>query len=54
MAFGLGVAMNMTDRFFLNVGAGYQLGFQKWAEGANTYTTSTRFVRVALGGGVRF
>lgn len=53
VAFGLGTAMDIADRYFLNVGAGYQLGFQKWAEGSNTYDTSTRFIRVVLGGGIR-
>ena len=54
VGFGAGVAMAMTDRFFVNLGAGYQLGFQKWKAGANTYDTSTRYLRVALGGGVKF
>jgi hypothetical protein len=54
VAFGLGAAMQMTDRIFVNVGGGYQIGFQKWSKGANTYTTSTKYLRVALGGGVRF
>ncbi len=54
IAFGLGAAMQMTDRIFVNVGGGYQIGYQKWASGANTLTTSTKYIRVALGGGVRF
>ena len=54
IAFGLGATMQMTDRIFVNVGGGYQIGYQKWSEGANTYTTSTKYIRVALGGGVRF
>jgi hypothetical protein len=54
VGFGAGVAMDMTDRFFVNIGAGYQIGFQKWKAGANTFDTSTRYLRVALGGGVRF
>ena len=54
VAFGLGAEMQMTDRFFVNVGADYQIGFQKWSEGVNTYTTSTKYLRVALGGGARF
>lgn len=53
LAVGIGTAMDIGDRYFLNVGAGYQIGYQKWTEGANTYDTSTRFVRVVLGGGVR-
>jgi hypothetical protein len=54
VAFGLGAAMDIGDRYYLNVGAGYQIGFQKWSEGSITYDTSTRFVRVVLGGGMRF
>jgi hypothetical protein len=54
VAFGVGAAMQMTDRIFVNVGGGYQIGYQKWKDTAATYTTSTKYVRVALGGGVRF
>jgi hypothetical protein len=54
IAFGVGAAMQMTDRIFINVGGGYQIGYQKWASGANTLTTSTKYIRVALGGGVKF
>jgi hypothetical protein len=51
---GIGATMDMTDRIFVNVGAGYQVGFQTWKEGTNSYQTRTRYVRVTLGGGVRF
>jgi len=54
VAFGLGAAIQLTSRFFVNVGGGYQLGFQKYSQGSNDYETRTRFLRVALGGGVRF
>jgi hypothetical protein len=54
LAFGLGCAMEITERYFVNVGGGYQLGFQSWAAGANSYDTRTRYVRVAMGGGVKF
>jgi hypothetical protein len=54
VAFGIGAAMQMTDRIFINIGGGYQIGYQKWASGANTLTSSTKYVRVALGGGVKF
>jgi hypothetical protein len=53
LAFGIGTAMDIGDRYFLNVGAGYQIGYQKWTENAITYDTSTRFVRLVLGGGIR-
>jgi hypothetical protein len=54
LAFGVGAEMDLADRYFVNLGAGYQMGFQSWAEGSNKYQTRTRFVRVALGGGVKF
>ena len=50
---GLGAAFTITDRFFANVGAGYQLGFQK-SHGISTRDVNTRFLRLALGGGVKF
>ena len=54
VAFGAGASIEMTDWVFVNLGVGYQMGFQKWKEGANTYDTSTKYLRVALGGGVKF
>jgi len=54
VAFGAGFAMDLTDRFFVNVGGGYQMGFQKWSNGATSLETRTRYVRMALGGGVKF
>jgi len=54
VAAGIGATMDMTDRIFVNMGAGYQVGFQSWKEGNNSYQTRTRYVRAALGGGVRF
>jgi hypothetical protein len=54
LAFGAGVLADMTDRFFLNVGGGYQIGFQSQSSGVHTLELRTKFVRVAMGGGVRF
>lgn len=54
LAFGAGFAMNLTDRYFINVGGGYQMGFQKWANGATSLESQTRYVRGSLGGGVKF
>lgn len=54
LAFGAGLAIELTDRVFANVGGGYQLGFQKWANGATSLESQTRYVRVALGAGVKF
>ena len=54
LAFGAGLAMELTDRVFVNVAGGYQIGFQKWANGATSLESETRYVRVALGAGVKF
>jgi len=54
LAFGAGFIMDLTDRVFANVAGGYQIGFQKWANGATSLESQTRYVRVALGAGVKF
>jgi hypothetical protein len=54
VAFGLGANIDLGERVFVSLAAGYQLGFQSWSEGTNTFQTRTRFVRMAIGGGVRF
>jgi len=54
LGFGAGVAVDMTDRFFVNVGGGYQIGFQTLLAGIHDTQLRTRYVRVAIGGGVRF
>jgi hypothetical protein len=54
LGFGVGCTADMTDRTFLNVGGGYQVGFQSQTSGIHTLDLRTRYVRVALGGGVRF
>jgi hypothetical protein len=54
VAFEGGVDMGITDRIFANFGAGYQLGFQSVSEVDGTFDARTRYVRVNLGGGVRF
>jgi hypothetical protein len=54
LAFGAGFAIELTDRVFANVAGGYQMGFQKWANGATSLESQTRYVRVALGAGVKF
>jgi opacity protein-like surface antigen len=50
---GLGAAFAITDRLFANVGVGYQLGFQK-SFGLSHNDVKTKFLRIALGGGVKF
>ena len=54
VAFGGGADMGITDRIFANLGAGYQLGFQSLTVAGEKVDTRTRYVRVSLGGGVRF
>jgi hypothetical protein len=54
LAVGGGVAMDMTDRIFVNLGIGYQWGFQKVAQTGANLDNKNRYLRVALGGGVRF
>jgi hypothetical protein len=51
LVFGVGATVDLTDRVFANLGAGYQKGFQKQTSVADY---KTDYVRVALGGGVRF
>jgi hypothetical protein len=54
LALGVGGAMDLTDRTFVNLGVGYQIGFQKrFAEGMET-DVKTRYLRVALSVGRRF
>jgi hypothetical protein len=54
LAFGGGAAMDMSDRIFINVGVGYQLGYQSLALPGQTRESRSQFVRVALGVGTRF
>jgi hypothetical protein len=50
---GVGAMLAVTDRVFANAGVGYQLGFQR-SSGSRDVDVRTRFLRIALGGGVRF
>jgi hypothetical protein len=54
VAFGVGGAMDLNARVYATLGVGYQIGFQKRAEGAMDVDVKTRYVRLALGGGMRF
>jgi hypothetical protein len=54
-AFGAGADMQLTRRIFATRGGGYQWGFQSTTDSAgDKFDTRTRYVRVNLGGGVRF
>jgi hypothetical protein len=50
---GLGGAYDIGDRFFAKVGLGYQVGSET-SHGIRDVDLETRFLRVDLGGGVRF
>lgn len=54
VAFGAGLSMPVTDRVFVNVSGGYQWGFQKWANGDSSLESRTRYIRAALGAGMKF
>ncbi len=54
VAFDGGADMGITDHIFANLAAGYQLGFQSLTVAGEKVDTRTRYVRVSLGGGVRF
>lgn len=54
IAFGAGAAYDITDMFFANVGIGYQMGFQSTSFGGTSQDVKTSFLRIAVGGGVKF
>jgi hypothetical protein len=56
LAFGAGVAMDLTDMIFANIGMGYQIGYQSetQVESGELFQRRTTYVRVAIGGGVKF
>ena len=49
-----GVEMSLTDRIFVDLGGGYQFGFQSVTVSGTKLDDRVRYVRVNLGGGVRF
>ena len=53
-AFGVGADMEVTNLIFATVGGGYQWGFQSVDMVGDKFDARTRYVRVNLGGGVRF
>jgi hypothetical protein len=54
LALGGGASMDMSDRIFLNMGVGYELGFQSLSFASMVRDYRTQYVRVALGVGARF
>ncbi len=54
LGFGAGAAYDITDQFFANLGVGYQMAFQKMTVGGSDQDVKTKFLRIALGGGMKF
>jgi hypothetical protein len=54
LAVGVGATVDVSERVFVSLAGGYQVGFQSWKAGSNTFQTRTRYVRAALGAGMRF
>jgi len=56
VGFGAGAAYDITDQFFANLAVGYQMAFQKTkTPGENEdYDMRTKFLRIAVGGGMKF
>jgi hypothetical protein len=54
IGFGAGAAYDITDQFFANLGVGYQMGFAKFSSGGTDYGNRTKFLRIAVGGGMKF
>jgi long-subunit fatty acid transport protein len=55
IAFGAGAAYDITDQFFVNLGIGYQMGFAKFTPtGSSEQAMRTKFLRIGLGGGMKF
>ena len=50
---GLGAAFAITERLYANASLGYQQGFQV-SHGISDRDVKTKFLRIALGGGVKF
>jgi hypothetical protein len=51
---GAGAAYDISDLLFVNLGIGYQMGFQKMTVGSSDMDVKTKFLRIAVGGGVKF
>jgi opacity protein-like surface antigen len=53
LAGGVGATMDVTDQVFLNLGVGYQMGFQKISQSGMNIDEKAKFLRIALGAGVK-
>ena len=53
LAGGVGATMDVSDLAFVNLGIGYQYGTQTTTFFGMDFDVKTRFVRIAIGGGVK-
>jgi hypothetical protein len=53
IAGGVGAMMDVSDRLFVNIGMGYQIGFQSASPSGEKWGLQTRFLRIALGIGMK-
>lgn len=53
LAGGVGASMDVTDQMFVNFGIGYQYGTQTTTFFGMDFDVKTRFLRIAIGGGVK-
>ena len=56
IGFGAGGAYDINDQFFVNLGIGYQMGFQKTKDPEQNldFDLKTKFLRILVGGGMKF
>lgn len=54
LAFGVGATYDINQQIYANLGVGYQLGFQKASQNGADFDYKTKFLRVAVGVGVKF
>jgi hypothetical protein len=54
IGFGAGAAYDITEQFFANLGVGYQMGFATFSIPDSEQGFRTKFLRIALGGGMKF
>jgi opacity protein-like surface antigen len=54
IGFGAGAAYDVTDQFYANLGIGYQMGFGSFSTEMGDQAFRTKFLRIALGGGMKF
>jgi len=54
IGFGAGAAYDLTDQFFANLGVGYQMNFTQFSVGGSDLANRTKYLRIALGGGMKF